>query len=127
MFILNNGPSSNKTRKSINNIFTNNNNCHHSYDKSCIDRQIIDNTENNLGSSQENISHHHSKQNTLYSTPILLVDDEEELLFTFSMLLKQEGYTNVKAFSNSENMLKYPIINEKWSKQNQLLLINIVY
>jgi CheY-like chemotaxis protein len=47
------------------------------------------------------------KQDTLYSTPILLVDDEPDLLFNFDMILKDEGYKDIKSFSNSKNLLKY--------------------
>jgi CheY-like chemotaxis protein len=47
------------------------------------------------------------KQNTLYSTPIILIDDDSDILFNFDVFLKDEGYNNVKTFSNSKNMLKH--------------------
>jgi CheY-like chemotaxis protein len=44
-------------------------------------------------------------EDTLYSTPILLVDDEEDVLMTFKIVLEDEGYSNVKAFSNAKDVL----------------------
>ena len=70
--------------------------------KSFIDELKKDTSENQtvLPSSDRYIIHY-NRQNTLYSTPIILVDDEDDLLFTFKMLLKAEGYNNIKSFSNS--------------------------
>ena len=47
------------------------------------------------------------KQKTLYNIPILLVDDENDLLTSFNLLLKIEGYKNVKTFSDSKSVLKH--------------------
>ena len=47
------------------------------------------------------------KQKTLYNIPILLVDDENDLLTSFNLLLKIEGYRNIKTFSDSKNVLKH--------------------
>ena len=47
------------------------------------------------------------KQKTLYNIPILLVDDENDLLTSFNLLLKMEGYRNVKTFSDSKSVLKH--------------------
>jgi CheY-like chemotaxis protein len=48
-----------------------------------------------------------NKENPLYSTPILLVDDDSDSLMTFKLLLKNEGYNNIKAFSSSNTTLKH--------------------
>jgi poly-D-alanine transfer protein DltD len=40
------------------------------------------------------------RQKTLYNMPILLVDDEKDLLMSFHLLLKIEGYRNLKTFSD---------------------------
>jgi CheY-like chemotaxis protein len=53
-----------------------------------------------------NKSNEGAKDATLYQTPILLVDDEKDLLNAFELLLKKGGYTNVKAFSDSKEVLK---------------------
>jgi CheY-like chemotaxis protein len=47
------------------------------------------------------------KQKTLYNIPILLVDDENDLLTSFNLLLKIEGYRNIKTFSDSKSVLKH--------------------
>lgn len=47
------------------------------------------------------------KQKTLYNMPILLVDDEKDLLMSFHLLLKIEGYRNLKTFSDSKDVLKH--------------------
>jgi response regulator RpfG family c-di-GMP phosphodiesterase len=46
-------------------------------------------------------------ENPLYSTPILLVDDDSDSLMIFKLLLRDEGYNNIKAFSSSNTTLKY--------------------
>ena len=53
--------------------------------------------------------HHHLFKNeyTFYQTPIILIDDEPDLLLTFEYILKNEGYTNVKTFSDSKSLLKH--------------------
>lgn len=47
------------------------------------------------------------KQKTLYNMPIILVDDEKDLLMSFHLLLKIEGYRNLKIFSDSKTVLKH--------------------
>ncbi|MGN6348453.1 MAG: response regulator [Candidatus Nitrosocosmicus sp.] len=47
------------------------------------------------------------KQKTLYNMPIILVDDEKDLLMSFHLLLKIEGYRNLKTFSDSKTVLKH--------------------
>jgi CheY-like chemotaxis protein len=54
-----------------------------------------------------NKSNQCAKDATFYQTPILLVDDEKDLLNAFELLLKKGGYTNVKAFSDSKEVLKH--------------------
>lgn len=44
---------------------------------------------------------------TLYNIPILLVDDEKDLLMSFHLLLRIEGYRNLKAFYDSKMVLKH--------------------
>lgn len=46
-------------------------------------------------------------ENTLYQTPILLIDDEQDLLLTFEYILKNEGYKNIKTFSDSKCLLRH--------------------
>jgi CheY-like chemotaxis protein len=64
------------------------------------------------------------ENNTLYSIPILLVDDEQDLLMTFDFLLRDEGYSNVKAFSESRDMLKH-LLDTKNSALYKLAIIDI--
>jgi len=61
----------------------------------------------NIGSRGENPSNTRYKQKTLYNIPILLIDDENDLLTSFNLLLKIEGYRNVKTFSDSKSVLKH--------------------
>ena len=42
-----------------------------------------------------------------YQTPIILIDDEPDLLLTFDIILKNEGYKNIKTFSDSKSLLKH--------------------
>ena len=58
----------------------------------------------NRGDSSYNTIYKHK---TLYNIPILLVDDENDLLTSFNLLLKIEGYRNVKTFSDSKSVLKH--------------------
>ena len=46
-------------------------------------------------------------ENILYQTPILLIDDEPDILLTFEYILKNEGYKNIKTFSDSKCLLKH--------------------
>ena len=55
----------------------------------------------------------HYKQDTLYSTPILLVDDDIDLLYAFELILKDEGYKNVKTYPDAKSALKYTMGNIK--------------
>jgi CheY-like chemotaxis protein len=61
----------------------------------------------NIGSRGENPYNTRYKQKTLYNIPILLIDDENDLLTSFNLLLKIEGYRNVKTFSDSKSVLKH--------------------
>ena len=51
--------------------------------------------------------HHHNENSSVYQIPILLVDDEPDLLLTFEYILKNEGYKNIKTFSDSKSLLKH--------------------
>ncbi len=80
---------------------------------------------NNLANDEDDnsLNHHHqhdglnsqatdkyrlrNKENPLFSTPILLVDDDTDILMGFSLLLKAEGYSNIKEFSSSKATLRY--------------------
>jgi CheY-like chemotaxis protein len=64
------------------------------------------------------------ENNTFSSVPILLVDDEEDLLKTFTFFLKDEGYSNVKTFSDSRNVLKH-LLDMKNSSFYRLAIIDI--
>jgi CheY-like chemotaxis protein len=48
-----------------------------------------------------------ARENTLYNTCILLINDEQDLLLTYGLILKSEGYRNVKAFSDPREVLKH--------------------
>ncbi len=63
-------------------------------------------------------------EDTLYSTPILLVDDEDDLLQTFNIVLRDEGYSNVKTFSDSRDALKY-LLDMKNPSIYKLAIIDI--
>ena len=56
---------------------------------------------------KEEEKHHHNENSSVYQIPILLVDDEPDLLLTFEYILKNEGYKNIKTFSNSKSLLKH--------------------
>jgi CheY-like chemotaxis protein len=71
--------------------------------------EIEDNEEYNFNIDNRRDSHYNTihKQKTLYNIPILLVDDENDLLTSFNLLLKIEGYRNIKTFSDSKSVLKH--------------------
>jgi two-component system response regulator ChvI len=52
------------------------------------------------------------------------VDDEEDLLSTFARILKVEGYSNVKAFSDSRKVLMH-ICEPKYSTHYRMAIIDI--
>jgi len=56
---------------------------------------------------KEEEKHHHNENSSVYQIPILLVDDEPDLLLTFEYILKNEGYKNIKTFSDSKSLLKH--------------------
>ena len=64
------------------------------------------------------------KEATLYSIPILLMDDEKDILISLITILKSEGYRNVKAFSDSRDMLKH-LLDMKKTFYYRLAIIDI--
>jgi CheY-like chemotaxis protein len=86
-----------------------------------MDSKIKNNGETEGCQYKYNIGH---KENTLYNVPILLVDDEPDLLTTFDFFLRNEGYKNVKTFSNSKNVLKH-ISDLKNSLYYKLAILDI--
>jgi CheY-like chemotaxis protein len=65
-----------------------------------------------------------ASENTLYNMCILLVDDEQDLLLTYGLILKSEGYRNVKAFSDPRNVLKH-LLDFGNSSRYKLAIIDI--
>jgi CheY-like chemotaxis protein len=66
----------------------------------------------------------HNENDTPHSMPILLVDDEEDLLLTFDLLLRSEGYTNVRTFSSPTNALSH-VSDPKYSLRYRLAITDI--
>lgn len=66
-----------------------------------------------------------NKKNSFYLTPIILVDDEPDLLFTFSIMLKDEGYRNVKTFSDSRKAVSY-FLESKDPNYYKLAIVDIM-
>jgi CheY-like chemotaxis protein len=64
------------------------------------------------------------RESTLYNTPILLIDDEPDLLLYFKCFLKNEGYKDVKTFSDSKNVIKH-ILDKKNSSYYKLVIMDI--
>ena len=59
---------------------------------------------------------------TIYEIPILLVEDNIDLIVAFDLFLKDEGYNNVKACSDSKCALKYVIED---IKRYKLVILDI--
>jgi CheY-like chemotaxis protein len=89
-----------------------------------IDDEDESDVDNNLWASVENVTPNKQKADTLYSTPILLIDDEKDILIALNTILKSEGYRNVKAFSDSRDMLRH-LIGMKKTFYYRLAVIDI--
>lgn len=63
-------------------------------------------------------------QDTLSNIPILLVEDDKDILQSNLMLLKAEGYSNVKTFSDSREALLH-VVNPKYSQYYRLVITDI--
>ena len=76
-----------------------------------FDGDNIDNSsEDNKIQRKENENQHlhlFENEDIHYQTPIILIDDEPDLLLTFDIILKNEGYKNIKTFSDSKSLLKH--------------------
>jgi CheY-like chemotaxis protein len=68
------------------------------------DKETDSNYNDNENENKYDVRH---RQKTLYNMPIILVDDEKDLLMSFHLLLKIEGYRNLKTFSDSKDLLKH--------------------
>ena len=81
------------------------------FDEDNVNNSIKDNKIQRKENENQHLhqQHHHLFKNeyTFYQTPIILIDDEPDLLLTFEYILKNEGYTNVKTFSDSKSLLKH--------------------
>jgi CheY-like chemotaxis protein len=80
------------------------------YDDDRTNNFIADNKKEQIKKREGNkIMYNHLSQNenTPYQTPIILIDDDTDLLLTFNLLLKNEGYNNLKTFSDSKSLLKH--------------------
>ena len=77
-------------------------------DDSNVNETEIDEENNfNIDNREDSLYNTIYKQKTLYNIPILLVDDENDLLTSFNLLLKIEGYRNIKTFSDTKEVLKH--------------------
>jgi CheY-like chemotaxis protein len=79
------------------------------FDGDNINNSIKDNKIQRKENENQHVHHHHLFENkdVHYQTSILLIDDEPDILLTFEYILKNEGYKNIKTFSDSKCLLKY--------------------
>ena len=108
----------------------NNNNNNNIYINSKFNKSNINNSISSKQNKQEeennNYQHHYpfENENKFYQTPIILIDNEPDLLLTFEYILKNEGYNNVKSFSDSKSLLKH-LLNIKDSSYYKLVITDI--
>ena len=75
-----------------------------------FDEYNVNNIKDNKIQRKENENQHlhlFENEDIHYQTPIILIDDEPDLLLTFDIILKNEGYKNIKTFSDSKSLLKH--------------------
>lgn len=63
-------------------------------------------------------------KNTLSNIPILLVEDDKDILQSYILLLKLEGYNNIKTFSDSREALIH-VVDPKFSRFYRLVITDI--
>ena len=88
------------------------------------DNILVNNYDDKSNTDVIEVNPNKQKEDTLYSTPILLIDDEKDILRALSTILKSEGYRNVRAFSDSRDMLRH-LLDMKKTFYYRLAVIDI--